>query len=181
MPLLMLKEVPRYECLLQAAQQYPVLEASAFEAFLHLLQTADSVFGVESALLTQKGISQGRFTVLMLLSRLCDESSSPAALAEKANVTRATMTGLLNTLEKDGMIVRETSADDRRAVLVKLTEEGGSLLARILPSYCKTVSKIMEPLNDLERHTLVELLQKIHQPISPGMSPEAPAVSGTHA
>ena len=179
MPLLMLKEIPRYECLLQAAARYPALDPSAFEAYLHLLRTGNAVFAKENGVLTEKGISQGRFTVLMLLNRFCNEPSTPASLAEKANVTRATMTGLLDTLEKDGMIERETSAEDRRTVLVKLTPKGEAVLDQILPVYCKMVSGVLSPLTETERHTFVALLQKIHHGLFPdadhAASPLAPS------
>jgi DNA-binding MarR family transcriptional regulator len=182
MPLLMLKEMPRYECLLRAAERYPALDPSAFEAFLHLLRTGDSVFAAENSFLHEQGISQGRFTVLMLLNRLCEEPSTPAALADQSNVTRATMSGLLDTLEKDGMVARETAADDRRTVLVRLTDKGQSLLDRMLPEYCRAVSSIMEPLSDTERKILVGLLQKILGGLTPeSQSTDAPVLTATHA
>src|SRR5688572_24391992 len=140
MPLLMLKELPRYECLLKASERYPELDPRAFEGFLHLLRTGDSVFASENGFLTEQGISQGRFTVLMLLNRLCTEAATPAELADQACVTRATMSGLLDTLEKDGMISRETPPDNRRSVHVRLTDKGQQLLDSILPAYCQHVS-----------------------------------------
>jgi DNA-binding MarR family transcriptional regulator len=178
----MLKEMPRYDCLLKAAERYPALEPSAFEAFLHLLRTGDSVFAAENAFLQEQGISQGRFTVLMLLNRLCHEPSNPAALADQSSVTRATMSGLLDTLEKDGMVARETAADDRRTVLVRLTDKGQSLLDRVLPEYCRTVSSIMEPLSEKERKTLVSLLQKILGGLTPESNPmDSPVLTVAHA
>ncbi|MGB8165954.1 MAG: MarR family transcriptional regulator, partial [Chthoniobacteraceae bacterium] len=120
MPLLMLKDVPRFECLLKAAERYPTLSPSAASAFLHLLRTGDAVFETENEYLTRHEISQGRFTVLMLLNRSSEEPSTPAELAEEAGVTRATMTGLVDTLVKDGLVTRTDDPTDRRAVLVKL-------------------------------------------------------------
>src|SRR5436189_5557147 len=67
MPLLLLKDLPRYECLLESAKSFPELDPSACEAFLHLLRTSDEVFGVSERYLTENNISQGRFSVLMLL------------------------------------------------------------------------------------------------------------------
>jgi DNA-binding MarR family transcriptional regulator len=160
MALLMLKDLPRYECLLAAAERYPSLEPSACDAFLNLLRTGDTVFAGEGRFLAKHGISQGRFTVLMLLNR-CGEASTPAALAEEAGVTRATMTGLLDTLEKDGWAQREMDPNDRRTVLVRLTPAGEAFLERTLPEYFRCVSTIMEPLDEDERRQLVGLLQKI--------------------
>src|SRR3954466_10166703 len=113
MPLLLLKDLPRYECLLEGAKEFPELDPSACEAFLHLLRTSDEVFGVSERYLTENNISQGRFSVLMLLWKSGRQGESgrpspcapgprtPAELADAAGVTRATMTGLIDTLERD--------------------------------------------------------------------------------
>ncbi len=168
MPLLMLKDLPRYECLLAASELHPSLEPSACEAFLNLLRTGDVVFGAEGRFLAQHGISQGRFNVLMLLGRCGGgEPSTPAALAEEAGVTRATMTGLIDTLEKDGWARREMDPGDRRTVLVRLTGKGQALLDSVLPDYFRCVSEIMEPLSVGERRELVSLLQKLQQGVAP--------------
>jgi DNA-binding MarR family transcriptional regulator len=164
MPLLMLKDLPLYECLLAAAQKYPTMNPRAFEAFLHLLRTGDTVFSAESAFLARHSLSQGRFTVLMLLNRCgAEQASTPAALADESGVTRATMTGLLDTLEKDGVVRREADLRDRRNVHVRLTPSGRALLEKMLPEYFECVARIMEPLSATERKQFVTLLQKIQR------------------
>ena len=159
----MLRDVPRYDCLLRAAERYPTLNPSASEAFLHLLRTGDAVFEKEARFLSLHNVSQGRFTVLMLLNRCADRPSTPAELADEAGVTRATMTGLIDTLEKDGIVSRAADSHDRRTVLVCLTESGQALIERMLPDYFDCVAKIMEPLNAAQRKQLVDLLQQIQR------------------
>ena len=178
MPLLMLKDLPRYECLLQAARRYPSLDPSATDAFLNLLRTGDAVFASEAKFLAERGISQGRFTVLMLLNRGCDTISTPAGLADASGVTRATMTGLLDTLEKDQLTTRETDPRDRRTIHVKLTLKGQALIEGLVPDYFRCVAGIMYPLDEVERTLLVTLLHKIQQGLAPqdaGHGMEAPA------
>ena len=60
MPLLLLKDLPRYECLLEGAKEFPDLDPSACEAFLHLLRTSDEVFSLVEKDLAVHGISHGR-------------------------------------------------------------------------------------------------------------------------
>ena len=167
MPLLMLKDLPQYECLLKAAERYPTLDPSANEAFLHLLRTGDMVFEDINHFLTSHNISQGRFTVMMLLHRPWVESITPAFLAEESGVTRATMTGLIDTLEKDGMVVRLADPNDRRTVHIRLTEQGHAELEAMLPDYFECISRIMTPLNAHERKDLVRLLQKLQEGLTP--------------
>lgn len=163
MPLLMLKDLPRYECLLEAAEKHPSLDPTACEAFFHLLRTGDDVFSTEARFLAQHNVSQGRFTVLMLLHHCCTRVSTPAELAEEAGVTRATMTGLIDTLEKDGLVERGADLADRRTVRVQMTAAGEAFLTSILPEYFRCVSAMMQALNAAERKQLVKLLQKIQQ------------------
>lgn len=177
MPLLMLKDLPRYECLLKAAERYPSLDPTAAEAFLHLLRTGDEVFDEESHFLARHHISQGRFTVLMLLNRCMNEPCTPAALADESRVTRATMTGLIDTLEKDGLVIREADAGDRRTILVRLTKQGEAFLKGMLPDYFQCVSAIIQPLSENERKQLVRLLQKIQR----GLERPQPSEAAAHA
>lgn len=177
MPHLLLKDLPRYECLLEAAKEFPDLDPSAAEAFLHLLRTGDDAFGVTEAHLSSFHISQGRFGVLMLLWRgspsraakpagadgCSDGPRTPAELADAAGVTRATMTGLIDTLERDGYVVREPDPSDRRMLSVRLTAKGEQFLQDFLPGHFRIVAAVMSTLSETERKTLVRLLVKVQQ------------------
>lgn len=169
MALLMLKDIPRFECFLEAAQRFPGLDPSAAEAYLHLLRAGGDAFGACDANLVAHGLSPGRFTVLMLLfDKKRDEprSLTPAELAELAGVTRATMTGLIDTLEDDGLVVRKPDPSDRRMMSVHLTARGEAALRAVLPSHFKVVAGLMRPLDEHERKTLVRLLDKVAQQAS---------------
>ena len=180
MPLLMLKDVPKYDCLLHAAERYPAFDPTANEVFLHLLRTADLVFEETNQFLTQHNISQGRFTVMMLLHRPWVESCTPASLADESGVTRATMTGLIDTLEKDGMVARQADTHDRRTIHVRLTEQGRATLEAMLPDYFRCVSRILQPLNQRERKELVRLLQKLQEGLTPpSVTPATPSLETT--
>ncbi len=184
MPYLLLKDLPRYECLLEAAKEFPDLDPSAAEAFLHLLRTGDEVFGHTDKNLSDHNISHGRFGVMMLLWRSVQSREhalagvaecsggprTPAELADAAGVTRATMTGLIDTLERDGFVKREPDQNDRRMMSVLLTPEGEVFLNTLLPAHFKVIADIMAPLTEPERKTLVRLLSKIQERVSRGQS-----------
>lgn len=166
MPHLLLKDLPRYECLLEAAKEFPDLDPSACEAFLHLLRAGDESARVVETQLARHNITQGRFGVLMILLNRCEGDAptlGPAELADAAGVSRATMTGLIDTLERDGLVTREPDTVDRRMMLVCLTAKGRSLLQTILPDHFKRMAWLMSPLSEVERQTLVQLLNKIQQ------------------
>jgi DNA-binding MarR family transcriptional regulator len=166
MPLLMLKDLPRYECLLEASREYPDLDPSATELFLHLLRAGDEAFRVVESHLALHEISQGRFGVLMALWGNCQREGcstplTPAELAERTGVTRATITGLVDTLERAGFVTRTPHPDDRRMMSVGLTKRGEKLLAKIMPEHFRRMAWLMGPLSETERKTFVRLLTKV--------------------
>lgn len=183
MPHLLLKDLPRYDCLLEAAKEFPDLEPTATEAYLHLLRTSDEAFGVTERNFTAHAISPGRFSVLMLLWRGANPADcgwpaphTPAELADAAGVTRATMTGLIDTLERDSFVKRAPDPTDRRMVSVRLTARGQKFLDRFLPGHFRSVAAIMDRLSASERKTLVRLLAKVQaQAASLGEVPRGPA------
>ena len=172
MPHLILKNLPRYECLLEASQTFPELDPSACEAFLHLLRAGDEAFLYTEQNLTEHGISPGRFGVLMLLWGDCHDPEAhirgmtPAELADQSNVTRATMTGLIDTLVRDAFVKRTADKNDRRMMRVALTPKAEKFLERLLPGHFQRMAALMAPLSQGERKTLVKLLYKIMQHVS---------------
>jgi DNA-binding MarR family transcriptional regulator len=195
MPHLLLKDLPRYECLLEAAREFPDLDPSAAEAFLHLLHTSDEVFAISDRSLAGHNISHGRFGVLMLLWRSVQPRAAkllgadecvpgprtPAELADAAGVTRATMTGLIDTLERDGFVKREPDPDDRRMMSVRLTSRGERFMQEFLPGHFKAIAAIMGSLTESERKTLVKLLVRIQEQAAALSAPKQPADAAASA
>jgi len=178
MPLLMLKDLPRYECLLEAAREFPDLDPSATEVFLHLLRAGDEAFRVVEAHLAQHDITQGGFSVLMALWGNCRSADqelplSPAELAERTGVTRATMTGLVDTLARAGLVTRTPDPKDRRMMAVELTTHGETLLHKIMPEHFRRMAWLMAPLSEGERKTFVRLLTKLLRRAGESDSPPA--------
>jgi DNA-binding MarR family transcriptional regulator len=166
---LILKNLPRYECLLEVAKQFPELNPKACETYMHLMRAGDEVFRVADTYFTKVNLSAGRFSVLVLL---VDHMSgqplrrSPAELADLLHCTRATMTGLIDTLEKDGMVRREANLEDRRTMHVVMTEQGLSYLHGILPEHFRRISSLMASLTEEECNTLIRLVDKVTEQAS---------------
>jgi DNA-binding MarR family transcriptional regulator len=162
---LVLKDLPRYECLVAASKQFPDLNPSACEAFMHLMRASDEVWRVMNGHFSSHDITQGRFLVMMLLLEKkgteCPRPTTPAALADLASVSRATITGLLDSLERDGFVRREPDPADRRQITVHLTAAGQRFMHGLLPKHFQLINGLMGNLNQSEQKTLVQLLHKI--------------------
>ena len=164
--LTLLKGLPRYEVFLEQAKCFPDLDASACYTYLQLLRTGDELLELDEQVLTSYGTRHGRFNLMMMLLKYTDGEATPAGLAEKTGVTRATISGLLDGLEKDGLIERRSDPGDRRLIRVNLTAAGHGFLDKIRPGYCRWLSSIVEPLSEEERQQLVMLLEKIRTRLS---------------
>lgn len=161
-----LRDLPKYEALRQRAARYPEIDPRAFEAFLVLMRVGSDLLDGLEAYLASKGMSQGKFTILMLLNRDPDAGVSPSDLADRSGVTRATITGLLDGLSREKLVSREDDTGDRRKAVVRLTARGRKTLDGILPEYYRHVAELMGGLSDDEKATLVDLLGRVNQRVA---------------
>ncbi len=160
--MLQLRDLPNRETLEKFAARYPQADISAISAFLHLLRVATDLSVALDACLSRHGLLQGRWWVLILLMREDALQSTPSALAEKAGVTRATMTGLLDGLERDGLIARELDPQDRRSVSIRLTASGQQKLDEVMPDYYSRLRTCMAALDERDRQQLNDILNLIN-------------------
>ena len=112
-------------------------------------------------MLAQHGLLQGRWWVLVLLLREDNLSSSPSELAEKAGVTKATMTGFIDGLENEGLVSRLTDRKDRRKLKIKLTATGRKKLDEVMPVYYTRVAALMSTLTQEQRQLIVQYMQNL--------------------
>lgn len=163
--MLQLRDLPTPEILRKFVQRYPDADVSAVTTFLHLLRVATDLSDALDSCLSQHGLLQGRWWVLILLMREDNGCSTPSALADKAGVSRATMTGLIDSLERDGLVQRIFDAEDRRRVSVRLTPAGQARLDEVMPDYYRRLRQLMAPLDETQREALRGTLQRLQQNI----------------
>lgn len=164
--MLQLRDLPTNEVLGKFAERYPDADVTAVSSFLHLLRVATDLSVALDTCLSKHGLLQGRWWVLILLMREESKTSKPSILAEKAGVTRATMTGLIDGLEQGGLVARVFTKDDRRSVLIRLTEAGKAKLDIVMPDYYRRVRLCMQALDEEKRAQLHQILGLINLGIS---------------
>jgi DNA-binding MarR family transcriptional regulator len=82
-------------------------------------------------------------------------------MPERTGVTRATITGLVDSLERDELVTRTPDPADRRMLAVRLTPKGERVLFEVLPKHFRRMAWLLEPLSNDERRTMVDLMAKI--------------------
>lgn len=159
--MLQLRDLPTPEVLEKFAGRYPDADISAVVTFLHLLRAGTDLSIALDTRLQQHNLLQGRWWVLILLMRESDNTATPSTLADKAGVSRATMTGLLDGLERDSLIERIFDSNDRRRITIRLTAAGQAKLDIVMPDYYQRVRRLMAPLDENERDLFMSLLNRI--------------------
>jgi len=157
--MLLLKELPNSKSLEQFLTRYPEADIQAILDFAIMLRAASDISDALDKLLAKHALLQGRWWVLVLLLRQPDQTSSPTALAEKTGVTKATMTGFIDSLEREGLISRLLDNEDRRKFLIQLTEVGQQKLDQVMPDYYSKVSTFMTMLTPEQRSVMIQSLQ----------------------
>jgi DNA-binding MarR family transcriptional regulator len=152
--MIILRDLPSDDELSALAKRYPDLDPGAAAALLAFMRAACEIFHHADAHFARYGTSCGRFTVLALLNRRPDQGLTPSRIAEACGVTRATITGLLDGLEQDGLIGRTRGAGDRRTMQVRLTASGRRFLAGMLPDHFRRMAGLMHGLGAADRRTL---------------------------
>jgi DNA-binding MarR family transcriptional regulator len=85
---------------------------------------------------------------------------SPTELARRAALHPATMTGILDRLERGGWIVRERDPSDRRAVSVRAVHERYAELLRLYSGLSRSMNKLLADYSDSELATIADFLRR---------------------
>src|SRR2546423_9089188 len=85
---------------------------------------------------------------------------SPSALARRAGVHPATMTGILDRLEHGGWIVRELDPADRRAVVVRIVPDRYGELLRLYSQMSRSMNKLLAGYSDSQLEAIAGFLRR---------------------
>ncbi len=141
---------------------YPDVDLDLYSQYRELQQNIQQVeLAVATSLDKRFGLSDGRFRVLLVLVLAGDAAMTPSDLAERAGVTRATITGLLDGLEQSGMVMREPHPSDRRRLIVRLSEHGNQVLRQAIPAHFGAIGQVMAGLAPDERRVLINAAAKL--------------------
>ncbi len=147
-----------------ASTRFPAEDLTALALITRLKNTSRLLGSSLEDSFHKYDLSSGRFYVLNYLyaeDLLNHAIPSPSDIAAGLGVTRATITGLLDGLQNAGYIMRQSDANDRRALTIHLTEKAHKLFEAIVPVAAQMSSRLMAQLTDHERQTLSNLLTKI--------------------
>jgi DNA-binding MarR family transcriptional regulator len=85
---------------------------------------------------------------------------SPSALARRSGLHPATITGILDRLERGGWVIRERDPSDRRGVLVRALRERNADLMRLYSGMNVSMNKHLAGYEDNELELLADFLRR---------------------
>ena len=101
----------------------PAADLAALRASFDLIRTATRLtHHLESSVHRPAGWSMAGFRVMFCV--WVSDVLEPRDIARLSGLSRAAVSSVLNTLERDGLVERSRESDDRRLVTVRLTARG---------------------------------------------------------
>ena len=86
------------------------------------------------------------------------DAASMSDLAKYADVKMPTMTDNVDKLVREGMVKREHAGNDRRKVMVMMTEKGNKLMADHMKNGLESLDKIFGTMKTAEKQHIIQLL-----------------------
>jgi DNA-binding MarR family transcriptional regulator len=117
-----------------------------------------------SELLSRYRITTPQLTVLRLLKTAGDLRLSD--LSVKINLTNSTVTGIIDRLERADLVSRQRSTDDRRVILVKITDKGRETANLVPAPHLELIRNAFFTLPEEERAEFFRLLRKFHESVT---------------
>jgi DNA-binding MarR family transcriptional regulator len=125
-----------------------------------LVRTGDRLLaGIDQALRHHLLSRAGREALAVLDG--AGQPLSPTAIAERLIVTTASVTSLLDTLERRGLVERRPDPTDRRRLLIVITHDGKAIVDKFLPEIVALQTAALATLTEAQRRQLVELLATV--------------------
>ncbi len=100
-----------------------------------------------------------------VIMKSIDENAniSPTQLSEITFKDKTTITRMIDTLVKNGMLVRVPKQDDRRAYRIQWSSKGKSIMQEILPITEDVIEKLRSQFSAKELETFLSILEKLKQ------------------
>lgn len=148
-------------CLRKAHRHVPADPASG-DLLLRFTASARALHEGFMRVFGPEGLTDHKFIVLVVLSAIDPKPSSASQLAAHAGITRASMTKVLEGLERSGRIKRVRNTQDRRTILVNLTPSGRSVICEAAARYLRIAADLVRPLDPSDVAAFVRICACLH-------------------
>lgn len=121
------------------------------------------------------GLTLPQFDVLAELSRAKTEGFTFVELSRLLLVTSGNLTGIVDRLEAEGLVRRETDTRDRRLVRIVLTKKGRRLAEEIMPLHAQDIHALLGFMSPEQLTALTEMLNRVRDGLRAQLTEEGEA------
>jgi MarR family transcriptional repressor of emrRAB len=108
------------------------------------------------------GLAEADFRVLTTLFSQPEGAAHPSDLCARAGQSPANMSRISDALVSRNLITRVLSAQDRRRMVLRITEEGEELVRRLLPQMFVSLREMLADFSDAEQVQMISQLKRLH-------------------
>jgi len=126
---------------------------------LQLLKAREAALSFFRPCLLDNALTEQQWRVLQALEKYKELESK--ALADHCCILSPSLTGILNRLEQQGFIQRRKSDEDKRRILISLTDKSNALLHRLTPEFEERYKAFTERYDEQKLQQLVSMLEEL--------------------
>lgn len=146
-------------------RERPDLDVSPMQVLSRVTRLARHLDKLRGAAFAASGLESWEFDVLAALRRAGpDHRLSPGQLLKETMVTSGTMTNRVDRLAARGLVTRESHPDDRRVVLVRLTDAGRQAVDGAFTDLMTAEQQILGHLDASQREAVTAALRELLAP-----------------
>ncbi len=119
---------------------------------------------------SQFGLTGPQLTVIKLLETF--DNLSLSSLSERIRAQNSTVTGIIDRMEREGLVRRERSTVDRRVVHIRLSDKGQKLAKQIQVEPMEIFREALASLSQADLKDLLRLLNKLQKFVRARVSAE---------
>jgi MarR family transcriptional regulator, negative regulator of the multidrug operon emrRAB len=108
------------------------------------------------------GLAEAEFRVLTTLFSQPDGVAHPGDLCSRAAQSPANMSRICDALVSRDLITRVLSAQDRRRMVLRITEQGEDLVRQLLPKMFGSLRGMLAEFSEAEQQLLISQLKRLH-------------------
>jgi DNA-binding MarR family transcriptional regulator len=135
----------------------------ALDVVFALRMTAQQVDNTITEWMAGTAGTPARFQILALLWASEASGVPHKEIVKALEVTRATVSGLMTILERDGLVKSSVDRDDRRNLIATLTSRGRAIVEEAIDSNVMSLRAALATLSADEQVTLTLLMQRLRQ------------------
>ena len=109
------------------------------------------------------GLTTSQLMILLILKDMKDIALPVGKLSQELGVSFPSVSGIIDRLHREKLIERSRSRQDRRLVLVKLSNTGKEIIERLLKAFEKLLFDVLKKMPEAERETITKAVKRVFE------------------